>query len=91
MSVKNPKEYLDLPYGVIIRHITDESGEYYFATVEEMPGCMSDGSTSEEALVKIKESMALWIEGAIEDGQEVPLPSIYDTINDYSGKSVTSL
>jgi antitoxin HicB len=45
-----------LPYGIITRHIKDESGEYYFVTVEEMPGCMSDGATQEEALKKYSRS-----------------------------------
>ena len=41
-------EYMDLPYNIIVRRIKDESGEYFFATVQELDGCMSDGATIEE-------------------------------------------
>ena len=86
----NVNEYLDLPYGITIRHMNDESGEYYFATVEEMPGCMSDGKTQGEALANIREAMELWIEGKIEDGVDVPMPVTCDN-REYSGKYVVRL
>ena len=85
------REYLDLPYGITIRHMKDESGEYYFATVEEMPGCMSDGATSDEALSNIREAMELWIEGKLEAGLEVPLPVARGKDKEYSGKYVVRL
>jgi len=87
----NVKEYLDLPYGITIRHMNDESGEYYFATVEEMPGCMSDGKTQEEALSNIREAMELWIEGKIEAGTGVPMPETYSNVMEYGGKYVVRL
>jgi len=86
----NVNEYLDLPYGITIRRMNDESGEYYFATVEEMPGCMSDGKTQMEALSNIREAMELWIEGKIEAGIDVPVPTTYDN-REYSGKYVVRL
>ncbi|MDR2654852.1 MAG: toxin-antitoxin system HicB family antitoxin [Oscillospiraceae bacterium] len=87
----NPKEYLDLPYGIVLRHMNDKSGSYYFATVEEMPGCMSDGATQEEALANIRESMELWIEGKIESGLDVPMPMAPESNKEYSGKYVVWL
>jgi len=87
----NVKEYLDLPYGITIRHMNDESGEYYFATVEEMPGCMSDGKTQGEALSNIREAMELWVEGKIEAGVDVPMPTTYENAREYSGKYVVRL
>ncbi|MDR3288168.1 MAG: toxin-antitoxin system HicB family antitoxin [Peptococcaceae bacterium] len=85
------KEYLDLPYGVTIRHMNDGSGEYYFATVEEMSGCMSDGATQEEALSNIREAMELWSEGKIEAGLEVPIPSTSASSKEYGGKYIVRL
>jgi len=83
-------EYLDLPYGVTIRHMDDESGEYYFVSVEEMPGCMSDGATPEEALENIREAMELWIGGKLEAGLEVPAPAARSG-KEYSGKYIVRL
>jgi len=67
-------EYLKLPYNIIIKHINDESGEYYFATVLELDGCMSDGATPEEAYTNIREAMEGWIETKLEGGFHVPEP-----------------
>jgi predicted RNase H-like HicB family nuclease len=74
---------MELPYTIILRHIKDKSGEYYFATVLELDGCMSDGKTVEEAYQNIYEAMEGWIETKLEHGFSVPLP-----FNDtkYSGK-----
>ena len=79
------KDYLLLPYHIVIRHITDESGSYYFATVQEFDGCMSHGETYAEACENIQEAMELWVEAKLEGGFPVPLP-IDDS--QYSGKFV---
>jgi predicted RNase H-like HicB family nuclease len=73
------QDYLNLPYNIIVRHISDESGDYYFATVLEMPGCMSDGKTSAEAFENIREAMEGWIETKLENGYAVPRPLPADT------------
>jgi predicted RNase H-like HicB family nuclease len=82
------KDYLDKPYNIIIRHITDESGSYYFATVQEFDGCMSDGDTYAEAFENIQDAMELWIETKLENGFPIPDPINY---NKYSGKFVLRL
>ncbi|MDR1956424.1 MAG: type II toxin-antitoxin system HicB family antitoxin [Treponema sp.] len=68
------KAYVDLPYHIVIRHITDASGSYYLATVLELDGCMSDGLTYQEAFENIKEAMEGWIETKLENGFPVPVP-----------------
>jgi len=82
------KEYLSLPYNIVIRHVTDESGTYYFAKVQELPGCMSDGETIDEAFTNIYEAMEGWIEAKLEVGCSIPLPVDSDS---YSGKFVLRL
>ncbi|MCL2130383.1 MAG: type II toxin-antitoxin system HicB family antitoxin [Treponema sp.] len=79
------KDYLLLPYHIVIRHITDESGSYYFATVQELDGCMSHGDTYAEACENIQEAMEGWIETKLENGFKVPLPI---DESQYSGKFV---
>jgi len=81
-------DYLELPYNIVLRHMNDQSGEYYFATVQELDGCMSDGATIEEAYVNIREAMQGWIETKIEAGLTVPMPIETDK---YSGKFVVRL
>jgi predicted RNase H-like HicB family nuclease len=82
------KEYLELPYHIVIQHLNDESGSYYFATVQEFDGCMSDGDTYEEAITNIREAMELWIEGKLDGGFPVPQPA---DESQYSGKFVLRL
>ena len=79
------KDYLKLSYHIIIQHITDESGSYYFATVQEFDGCMSHGDTYTEAFENIRVAMELWIEGKLDGGFSIPKP-IDET--QYSGKFV---
>ena len=79
------REYLDLPYHIVIQHITDESGSYYFATVREFEGCMSHGDTYAEAFENIREAMEGWIETKLEKGFPVPQPA---DDSQYSGKFV---
>lgn len=84
----NVKDYMELPYNIVIRHVKDESGEYYFATVQELDGCMSDGETLEEAYANIQEAMEGWIETKLDAGFPVPEPLDADK---YSGKFVVRL
>ena len=82
------QDYLKFPYNIIIRHVTDESGTYFFAKVQELEGCMSDGETVEEAHANIREAMEGWIETRLEAGLDVPTPI---NVDDYSGKFVVRL
>ena len=79
------KEYLKLPYHIVIQYITDESGSYYFAAVQEFNGCISHGETYEEAFKNIQIAMELWVEGKLDGGFSIPKPI---DENQYSGKFV---
>jgi predicted RNase H-like HicB family nuclease len=50
---------------------SDEDGAFV-AEMPELPGCMADGKTREEALAAIQEVAALWIDTAKLDGREIP-------------------
>ena len=50
------KEYLELPYNIIVKKNNDESGIYYSATVLEFDGCMGTGNTYEEAYQDVLEA-----------------------------------
>ncbi|RDE97939.1 type II toxin-antitoxin system HicB family antitoxin [Aggregatibacter aphrophilus] len=47
----------------------------YGVIVPDVPGCFSAGDTLEEAFKNAKEAITFHIEGMIEDGEDVPLPS----------------
>ena len=64
-----------LRYPVIVAPITDEDGGGFLATVPDLPGCMSDGETPEQAVVNVQDAIAVWIEAAHDLGHAVPEPS----------------
>lgn len=61
-------------YEVRIRPLSDEDGGGFKAEVPELPGCMSDGETPQEALENAYDAIACWMEAAKEMGRPVPEP-----------------
>jgi len=66
---------MKLEYAVRIERLAESDGGGYLATVPDLPGCMSDGATPEEALTNVQEAITSWIEAAKEWKQEVPQPT----------------
>ncbi|MDR7434120.1 MAG: toxin-antitoxin system HicB family antitoxin [Armatimonadota bacterium] len=64
--------YLKLKYPVTL--YPEEEGGF---TVEilDLPGCISQGETVEEALEMIEDARRKWIETAYKHGDEIPLPA----------------
>ena len=79
----NIQDYMNLPYDYIIKPIQDESGSYFHATVLELDGCQSTGTTFQEAYEGIREAMEGWIETKLENNLPVPMPI---NIENCSGK-----
>lgn len=50
-------------------------GTDYGVSFPDFPGCIAAGSTQEEALQLAKEALELHIDGMIEAGEKIPLPS----------------
>jgi predicted RNase H-like HicB family nuclease len=66
---------MKLEYAVRIERLADNDGGGYLATVPDLPGCMSDGETPEEALRNVQEAIDSWIAAAKEWKQDIPKPS----------------
>lgn len=64
-----------IDYAVHLRPLDDDEGGGWLATVPDLPGCMSDGETREEAVENVAGAIESWLEQAEEDGREVPLPN----------------
>ena len=61
-------------YAIVIEALSDEDGGGFLATVPDLPGCMSDGETREEAARNVEDAIRCWIEEAVETGLPVPAP-----------------
>ncbi len=79
---KAAEYYASLPYTIELRNTPDEG---WFARVKELPGCMSQGETAEDAIANIQEAMHLWLEVSLEQGDAIPEPRMEEA---YSGKFV---
>lgn len=62
-------------YPVLVRPLSPSNGGGFLATVPDLPGCVSDGETQEEALANAQDAIACWIEAAHEIGRDVPAPT----------------
>lgn len=70
-------EYMKLPYVAVIKEDQYTDGTPCFrAEHPDLPGCVSDGRTREEAIINLEDAKRLYIETMIEIGQEVPLPAV---------------
>lgn len=59
-------------YEIIIYWSKDDNG--FVAEVPELPGCMADGETYQEALANAEVIIAEWLETAREIGRTIPEP-----------------
>jgi antitoxin HicB len=81
--INNLENNIDYPF--IIRPLADEEGGGYLIKFPDLPGCMSDGESIEEAFIMGKEAVKSWINTAKATNRPIPSPS---SENDYSGKFV---
>jgi predicted RNase H-like HicB family nuclease len=51
-----------------------EEDQAFIAEVPELPGCMADGATYQEALANVEVIIQEWIETAQELGRPIPQP-----------------
>jgi predicted RNase H-like HicB family nuclease len=60
--------------------IHKETGSAFGASFPDLPGCISLADTLEELRPMIEEALGFHIEGMVEDGDPVPVPSVLDDI-----------
>ena len=65
----------DIDYPFSIRHLSDEDGGGYLIEFSDLPGCISDGETIEEAVENGKDALQCWLEAAKASGRNIPAPN----------------
>ena len=66
-----------LQYSFNISTLPPEEGGGYLIEFPDLPGCISDGETIEEAIANGKDAMFCWIETAKQHGDAIPQPSLF--------------
>ena len=69
------KDYLGLNYStIVVPDATTDNESCYMAYHPELEGCMSHGTTPDEALQNLREVTEFYISMLLEKNLEVPLP-----------------
>ena len=63
---------MDKKYEIII--FWSKKANAFVAEVPELPGCMADGKTYQEAIENAQQIIDEWIETAQEEGRLIPQP-----------------
>lgn len=72
-----------LSYPFLINPLSDEDGGGYLIEFPDLPGCISDGESIEEAIENGKDAVECWIEDARLSKEPIPLPG---SLERFSGK-----
>jgi len=70
-------------YPITIKPLSEADGGGYLVEYLDLPGCMADGKTIEEALKEGEDAATAWIKSAQADGESIPKPN---SINKFSGQ-----
>ncbi|MEW6186518.1 MAG: type II toxin-antitoxin system HicB family antitoxin [Thermodesulfobacteriota bacterium] len=74
-------------YAIEIKPLKKDEGGGFLVTFPDLPGCMADGETIDEAIVEAKDAFKCWMEAQKKWGREYPKPTATGT----SGKFVQRL
>lgn len=74
-DTKDP-ESIAQKYKIILYWSKEDNA--YITEVPDLPGCMSDGKTKEEAIQNTRQIILEWIELATELGRPIPIPHYSD-------------
>lgn len=64
----------DVPYRFTVRPLTESEGGGHLVEFPELPGCMSDGDTVEQAIVNGIDAMRGWTLAMRAEGHPIPQP-----------------
>jgi antitoxin HicB len=65
----------DVLYRFTVRPLSEDEGSGYLVEFPDLPGCMSDGETIEEAILNGIEAMGGWVEAMRAEGHPIPQPT----------------
>jgi len=75
-----------------ITPLAKEDGGGFLITFPDLPGCMSDGETIEEAITNGRDAFVAWISATADMGKQIPKPTAKPVeLIEASGKFVARL
>ncbi|MFN8448647.1 MAG: type II toxin-antitoxin system HicB family antitoxin [Anaerolineae bacterium] len=70
-TIKDLEYYLSLPYTI---ELTPDEDGFWFAEIPLLDGCMTNGSSREDALAMIDDAKRAWLTTALEHGDPIAEP-----------------
>ena len=64
----------DFEYAFELRPLSADEGGGWLIAFPDLPGCMSDGETPEEAMHNGRDALDAWIRAARQAGRDIPKP-----------------
>ena len=64
-------------YPININPIPGDEGGGYLASFPDLPGCIADGDSVEEAISEARDAFEAWIMAESEDKGSLPVPKTY--------------
>ena len=77
---------LEYPFNISI--LPDKEGGGYLIEFPDLPGCISDGDTIDEAIANGKDALSCWIETAKQNGDEIPQPYSSTEVSSKSARNL---
>lgn len=74
---------MSIKYPMNIRPLSPKEGGGYLVEFTDLPGCIADGETIEEALKEAEDALKAWLSAAKADGVQIPKPNSHRI---YSGQ-----
>ena len=64
-------------YPITLSQIPEDEGGGYMVTIPDLPGCLADGETVEEAIAEARDAFEAWTTAEREDAGTLPAPKTY--------------
>jgi antitoxin HicB len=62
-------------YPILLRKLSGAEGGGYLAEFPDLPGCMADGATPEEALTESQDALKSYLASVKKHGDKLPVPA----------------
>ena len=64
-------------YSINLSLVPEDEGGGYLVTFPDLPGCIADGDTVEEAIAESRDAFNTWVAAVREDKGSIPSPKTY--------------
>ncbi|WP_176543786.1 type II toxin-antitoxin system HicB family antitoxin [Bacillus cereus] len=92
---KEEKRLVNLPHLITLQFLKDESDEYYVVEIPSLKGCKTTGETIKKALHNIIEVKIMWVQTALEFGDDIPIPDnikpVIEILKPYTSEEIKEM